>query len=997
MFSMSWQFLHFRTKFSLLQGVFSPSAICRFAAARHKSCVGIADVNNFYGLPELLQQAAQYQLKAIAGTAVYWQERHFFSLYPLSRQAYGQVCGFLSRLLSAQKNEEDFSPLRELLRLDCSDLWIISRDKIILSFLQEEFSKCRPPGARLLAGLFYGEAFRPLALWASAQKIDLIALNDALYSTFQQKQCLYLLEALRQNSSVQRLKNFSLGEGAVLTKEQAALSVFSAFPEALRNAEALAEAADARIFLSQTFVFPSFKGMDRRCAFVHLKRLCLQGISRRYKRDNPAVRKRLAYELDIIRKKNFASYFLVVHDIVQQCPRTCGRGSSAASIVSYLLGITHVDPLAYNLYFERFLNPGRKDPPDIDVDFPWDERDKTLNYVFSRYAGQAAMVADHVTFARRAAIREAGRALGRNTAQLEYYADLVAQCRDKDLPADLQEAASLLRGLPHFIGCHPGGVVITPGKITDYAHIQPGLDGRPILAWEKDGTEDAGLVKIDLLGNRSLAVLRDCLNQLEKDLPHPPSWESFNPLGDPKAEDLLKIGNSMGIFYIESPATRQLLKKMRSSSFEKMVAASSLIRPAAHAYINDYVARMHGASWQSFPREVEDVLAENYGIMIYQEDVSRVAIAAAGFSASEADLVRKLLNRKAGKARLIMLKKRFFEGCRAKSYSEKTIEKLWAMISSFEGYSFCKAHSASYALLSMRLAWMKAHYPLLFMSCVINNGGGFYSRQVYLNEVRRLGFSLAGPHINQSSAQYSRDGSCLRAGFLQIRDLSKNCIHRILQHRENSGQFKDFFSFLKEIQPDIRDLRALVRSGTLDPIRGKLCRPAMLWYAYMKEKQPLLFEGASVPPVIREYDRRRMIEDELLYLNLFISCFPLDLFKQAQRQLLQAGNFPPCIPSSRLPQYKGKKISFSGTLVSVKPLRTKGKKFMAFVSFEDEQGGIEAIFFPRAWEKAAALLYENYAFLICGKVCEEMGSFSLDVEQIFPLHSEHFDRCSFRP
>jgi error-prone DNA polymerase len=316
-------------------------------------------------------------------------------------------------------------------------------------------------------------------------------------------------------------------------------------------------------------VFPSWQGSDDAEAFRALRSACAQGAARRYAPLGMAradVAARLDKELAIIRDKGFSSYFLVVRDIVALCPRTCGRGSAASSIVSYLLGLTHVDPLAHELFFERFLNEGRVDPPDIDIDFPWDERAGVLDAVFERYKGGAAMVADHCRFSGASRVRESALALGMNPDDIERY---VAQWRRGDgaaLPDGLAAASMLLKNVPRYLGTHPGGVVVVPGAITDYAPVQPGLAGHPVLAWEKDGTERAGLVKIDLLGNRSLAVLRDCIELCSREPDAPPearSWEGFNPVDEASARSLIESGATIGIFYIESPATRQLLAKMR--------------------------------------------------------------------------------------------------------------------------------------------------------------------------------------------------------------------------------------------------------------------------------------------------------------------------------------------------------------------------------------------------------------------------------------------------
>ncbi|NOY09408.1 MAG: DNA polymerase III subunit alpha, partial [Spirochaetes bacterium] len=321
-----------------------------------------------------------------------------------------------------------------------------------------------------------------------------------------------------------------------------------------------------------------------------LKSLCTAGINFRYpdasKPERAKVILRLNYELSIIGEKGFSSYFLVVHDIVSRYSRTCGRGSSASSIVSYLLGITHVDPVKYNLFFERFLNRSRKDPPDIDVDFPWDERRETLEYVFKTYRGHSGMVADHVTFGPRSSLREPAKALGFPEEEIKRFVRYLRLGKTDKLPGYLLRISGRIRGFPRHMGTHPGGVVITPEEITNYTHIQPSPLGYPLTAWDKDSTEDAGLVKIDLLGNRSLAVLRDVIELVNREaektaddtgrkrgkpaegaVKGPVKWNTFNPLENAETAKMLARGDTIGIFYVESPATRQLLKKMKKGDF----------------------------------------------------------------------------------------------------------------------------------------------------------------------------------------------------------------------------------------------------------------------------------------------------------------------------------------------------------------------------------------------------------------------------------------------
>ncbi|HYW85379.1 MAG TPA: DNA polymerase III subunit alpha, partial [Spirochaetia bacterium] len=408
----------------------------------------------------------------------------------------------------------------------------------------------------LYVQLSYGRPFSALAGFAHDHGLPIAAAQDTVFLSESDERLYPMLRAIDLNTTLERVTAEETAPRAAHFVEPETLDrFFSAVPEALAHAEEIARQADATGIISPRYIFPAFDGLKEEDSFRLLVRYCHEGVERRYGGMRPDICERLDYELAVIREKGFAAYFLVVRDIVQQCPRTCGRGSAASSIVSYLLGITHVEPLRYTLFFERFLNRGRQDPPDIDVDFPWDEREKTLKYVFQKYAGHAAMVANHVTFGPRSALRDPAKALGLPDDEIGELVRAFRQGRFEDIPPYVRETASRIRGFPRNLGTHCGGVVITPGPITDYTHVQISPLGWPVIAWEKDAAEEAGLVKIDLLGNRSLAVLRDTLELVEKNHAVRLEWESFDPLADPDTRDLIAGGQTLGVFYVESPAT----------------------------------------------------------------------------------------------------------------------------------------------------------------------------------------------------------------------------------------------------------------------------------------------------------------------------------------------------------------------------------------------------------------------------------------------------------
>ena len=433
-------------------------------------------------------------------------------------------------------------------------------------------------------------------------------------------------------------------------------------------------------------MFPSFDLPGGADAFEYLKEECYRGAERRYGELSDSVRKRLEHELKIIKDKGFATYFLIVRDIVRQSTRTCGRGSAAASLVSYCLGITHVEPITHNLFFERFLNEGRTDPPDIDIDFPWDERDGVFDYVFRKYgAVRAAMISNHVGFRARAAVREVAKVYGLPeqeikavTQRMGYYwsiRNLEDSIRHHPIYKDMElkdpwpeivRLAVKLDGYPRHMSVHCGGIVIVPDRIDRYVPVEPAPKGVPIIQWEKDQAEDAGLIKIDLLGNRSLAVIRDALAAIKENYGTEIDYEQWDPTTDAKTQDLIRRGDTIGVFYVESPSMRQLQQKCQTGDFDHLVIHSSIIRPAANKYIREYVRRLRGGSYQSLHPILDEVLGETYGIMVYQEDVSRIAMAMAGFNASDADLLRKILSKKRAGRKLEDYKEMFYAGAAAR-------------------------------------------------------------------------------------------------------------------------------------------------------------------------------------------------------------------------------------------------------------------------------------------------------------------------------------------
>ncbi|MEJ2169526.1 MAG: DNA polymerase III subunit alpha [Desulfobacterales bacterium] len=757
-----------------------------------------------------------------------------------------------------------------------------------------------------------------------------------------------------------------------------------------------------------------FKNENARNPVPRLRRAAYAGARRRYGRElSEAVVERLEHELRSITDMGFAAYFLIVRDIVRHSPRTCGRGSGAASLVAYCLGITNVCPLKHNLYFERFLNPGRTDPPDIDVDFAWDERDEVLQSVLEQHRGHAAMVANHVLFQPRMAIREVAKVYGLTDGEIGRVANRLPRFwRDQESEPELLEGlknrpeskalefpppwpevlayAQRIIGTPRYLSVHPGGVVLTPRPIDEYVPLQRAPKGVSIVQWEKDAVEDAGLVKIDLLGNRSLGVIRDAIgnlrtNGVEFDDFH---WE---PEDDLPTQQSLAQGRTMGCFYIESPAMRLLQQKSKVGDFEHLVIHSSIIRPAANEFIREYIRRLHGGQWEPIHPLLTEVLYETFGIMVYQEDVSRTAVALAGFSHAEADALRKVMSKKDRQHQLQDFQKRFYAGARARGVSEDQVAAIWEMMMSFSGYSFCKPHSASYARVSFQAAYLKLHHPAEFMAAVISNQGGFYSTFAYVSEARRLGLEILPPDVNASEIRWTGRDDAVRVGLLSIKGLSAETQQRLVDRRR-PDPYHSLRDVLDRVRPAEDEARALIHCGALDGLNPGGNRAALMWQlaGWLKTRSTgsiphprSLFAGADQPPAdllppLPPEDEHDRLRREFAVLGFLCDRHPMELYADARQKLHT-------VKAVDLPHHRGRRVRLAGWLITGKVVTTKHGDPMEFLTFEDETGIVETTFFPQAYHRFCHMLDRARPYLLTGKVEEDWGALTLTVDRVEAL------------
>jgi error-prone DNA polymerase len=985
--------LHVHSNYSFCRGAGKIESLVGAALDRGMRALALTDTNGLYGLVWFLQCAAERGLRPIVGAELRTNGERAVALVR-NREGYATLCRLISRI----HLDPGFSLSRALLA-DREHLFVLSDQIELLEAL----------GRQNGTGGLYVELNDPAAepallRFSRASGIPVTATNDVYFVDPADFPMHRLLRAIDLNTCLSRIPKEELAaEDRWLKPPDVMSRRYPHLSAALENSLRIAEQCAADLDIGKP-TFPDFETPDGSDAFEYLREACYRGAEARYGELSEPVVKRLERELEIIRAKGFAPYFLVVRDIVQQSARTCGRGSAAASIVSYCLGITHVEPITHNLFFERFLNEGRADPPDIDVDFPWDERDDILDYVFRKYGEErTAMISNHVGFRARAAVREVAKVYGLPDAEIKsvtermgYYwsirhlPDLVTNdpvYKDmnlKDPWPEIVHWAVKLDGYPRNLSVHCGGVVIVPDRIDRHVPVQRAPKGVQIIQWEKDQAEDAGLVKIDLLGNRSLAVIRDALAAVQENYAVAIDYSAWDPTADPATQELMRKGETVGVFYVESPAMRQLQQKCRVGDFDHLVIHSSIIRPAANKYIREYVRRLRGGAYDPLHPIMDEVLSETYGIMVYQEDVSRIAMAMAGFGASDADLLRKILSKKRAGRKLEDYQEMFYQGAARRGVTRAVVDQVWEMILSFSCYSFCKPHSASYALVSYKSCWLRAHYPAEFIAAVLTNQGGYYSPFAYVSEARRMGIKVLLPDVNESRKEYWGKEKTLRVGLMQLKGLREAGLEALLEARKKR-RFASLEDFLARADIDPSDVKILIKAGAMDSIAGGAPRPEMIWQMLAWHETRAARHGvarslfddipAVEPPRVPHYSTRTVLEHELETLDFLISRHPLALYREPLARLKH-------VRGADLHKHVGRRVTTVGWWVTGKIVTTKEDEPMEFISFEDTSALYETTFFPQTYARFCHMLNRSRPYVLSGLVEEDFGAVTLTVDTV---------------
>ncbi|WP_420401970.1 DNA polymerase III subunit alpha [Flagellimonas sp.] len=718
-----------------------------------------------------------------------------------------------------------------------------------------------------------------------------------------------------------------------------------------------------------------------------IEKLCYEGLPYRYKEVDASIQNRLDKELNLIKKMGFVSYFLINWDIVSEARRRgfyyVGRGSGANSIVAYLLRITDVDPMELDLYFERFINLYRANPPDFDIDFSWRDRPAMTQYIFDRF-DHVALLGTYVTFKERGVIRELGKVFGLPKQEIDFLATGRYNLNQLDSMSKLVlKYGKLLKDKPNYLSIHAGGILISEKPLHWFSatHLPP--KGFPTTQYDMVIAEDVGLYKFDILGQRGLGKIKEALEIVAYNQPEKHQEIDIHDIQGFKTDDtinnLIKTAQCMGCFYVESPAMRMLLRKLEVDNYLGLVAASSIIRPgvAKSGMMREYILRHRneGRAEEKAHPVMLDIMPDTYGVMVYQEDVIKVAHYFADLNLGEADVLRRGMSGKfRSREEFQKVKDKFISNCRKKGYTDTLIFEIWNQVASFAGYAFAKGHSASYAVESYQSLFLRAYFPLEYMVAVLNNGGGFYRSEFYIHDARMLGATIHAPCVNNSNAANRIHGSHIYLGMMYLRDLESRVMERIIKERSLTGPFVSLEDFLDRVIISVEQLSILIR---IDAFRFTgINKHKLLWKAHlMLSKNDRLEHPKLFPPRHQKFKIPKLYTTNLetafdqLELLGFCLCSPFELLAE-----------PPKNNNGQrdLHRYLNKHIDIYGYLVTVKNTNTHSGKRMHFATLVDQHGEVfDTVLFPPVAAKYHFRGKGIYRFY--GKVVSEFGFLSIEV------------------
>lgn len=969
------------------------------------TALALTDYNGLYGAVQFLQSAREAGIKPILGAEVTIKTIGKMVLLARSLQGYAD----LSRIISTAMMEDPKEPLilPENLPSHAGELFALlgtplgyaleksdtRQARRLTSACQDIFGKDRLMVELQNHGL-PGDTARMEMLWNYARLNSLLPVatnNVHLLEPGDHFVHQALVAAARtvHHRDVQPRRNseFYLKSGTQMAR------LFNGYGEALFNTELIAQECSLHLPLS-VIRPPRMEMPDNMPAGDYLSRVCYQSLNKMFQKTRTPVARRLAGELQVIEDKGFSDYFLVVADLVRfarsQGIRHSCRGSASGSLVTYLLGISRVDPMENGLLFERFLNPERMDIPDIDVDFDSSRRDEVIDYAMEKYQGHAAMVATISRFRGRSAIREIGRAMGLSYEKLNLLVSAfrhmpaskiretmiaLPELRDSELRTEaytkLLDVCARIDKFPRHMSVHLGGVVISREPIHTFSPVQRCRKGWPVLTFDKKDIETLGLIKTDLLGLRMLSAIEEADKLLQKQ-GRPIDLDNLNSR-DPKVYGLLKKTDTLGCFQVESPGMRSLLGQLRPEKLSDLVSAISLFRPGPVQadMVSPYIARRTGRERYVLPHKaLIPILDETYGVVLFQEQVLRIAHAIAGFSPGKGDLMRRAM--KDPKSQTMQaLKDDFLSGARAQGFNREIGEGIFSQLLTLAAFGFNKAHASAFARIVFQSLYLKVYHPAEFMVGVLNHLPGMYSERVLLHDARRSGVAILKPDINRSCAGYALENGAIRVGLRGVRQMGPVNLGRILEER-SLGPFVDVADFKNRTGVNENLLTSLILAGVFDPLglSRKQC---------LMDLKIDLRAGRKQASAEEDFSTHRKVGYELEYLGLDLTAHMISLYRKELDQIGVSRSV------DLIKRGDGEKVAVAGMKILLHTPPTRSGVRVVFITLEDETGVCDVTVFPGTQELDAPILFTSDLLVVEGATHRRGTSISVNAERIFSL------------
>ncbi len=1044
MSSSDFVHLHVHTQYSLLDGACHVEDLVHKAADSGMKALGMTDHGNMFGAIHFYQAAKKVGIKPIIGCEAY--------IAPGGRFEKNSDQKSIAHLLLLAKDYEGYSNLIKLVSAGylegfhykpCMDKELLSRHAKGLictsACLKGEVSnfllkgnynaalKCADDLAQIFGrDNFYIELMdhglkeqkkvnEGLVKIAQELNLKMVATNDVHYLNHDHAHAHEILLCIQTQTTLNDPNHMCFGGDQFYFKTPSEMAdAFAWAPDALSNTLEISEKVDLKLDFDHYHLprYETPEGIDEK---LYMRQLCEEGFRRRYDgKITDDLRKRLEHELATIENMGFISYFLIVWDFIwyakkRGIPVGPGRGSAAGSLVSYLLGITDLDPIKYGLLFERFLNPGRKSMPDIDIDFCYERRGEVIDYVTKKYGRDK--VAQIITFGSmqaKAAVRDVGRAMAVPYADVDRIAKMIPneigisiedsiqvepqlrELMELDKTArNLINTAKVLEGLNRHASIHAAGVVISDKPLTEHVPLFKSSDGQVTTAYDMDGISKIGLLKMDFLGLRTLTVIDDALKLIKQYKGISIDIDSL-PLDNSKAYVMLAQANASGVFQLESGGMRDLLKKMKPSEFEDLIAILALYRPGpmGSGMLEDFTKRKRGENRVVYPHpKLEEALRTTYGIIVYQEQVMHISSILAGFNMTQADDLRKAMGKKIA-AEMQKMRQFFIDGCAKESgISNEEANRLFDLIDYFAGYGFNRSHSAAYALITYRTAYLKANYPVEFMTALLTSERDNTDKIVeYVKEAEAMGIKVLPPDINASRAQFSViDDQTIRYGLLAVKNIGSSAIESLVEQREKEGLFKSVFDFCHRVDLRLNNhkvLESLIKSGSMDSFRVHRAQlMAVLDRAleagvkaqrevvtgqfsfFSREKEDSGFTANEHLPDIPEWPQAQILANEKSLLGFYLSGHPLERYRA------EIDEFSDFTTASLKNARDGQEVRMIGLIQAVKLTTTKKtNERMAIIGLEDMDGAMELVVFPSSYQNMSSYLKEGMVVVVKGKV-----------------------------